>query len=223
MEPGIKKLTEAVKRDCREGQGCFNPNGCDHEFIRHVPETDPSMIRLGQKTKCIKVSKYTHKYCDKYKWILDRAEEYAEALGVTRDDVLNGWEKYRNYWYMNYYQDSKQPSLKGDQKVIKIADWLKELRSRFGEDDEDWKFVCPSCGHVQSVADFKAIGVDGTKAYYECISRYKNIDGKTNKKACKYTLCGLFVLDHDTVISNEFLPVNVFKMADVPGESKHTD
>lgn len=56
MEPGIKKLTEAVKRDCREGQGCFNPNGCDHEFIRHVPETDPSMIRLGQKTKCIKVS-----------------------------------------------------------------------------------------------------------------------------------------------------------------------
>lgn len=33
MEPGIKKLTEAVKRDCREGQGCFNPNGCDHEFL----------------------------------------------------------------------------------------------------------------------------------------------------------------------------------------------
>lgn len=33
MEPGIKKLTEAVKRDCREGQGCFNPNGCDHEFF----------------------------------------------------------------------------------------------------------------------------------------------------------------------------------------------
>lgn len=124
---------------------------------------------------------------------------------------------------MNYYQDSKQPSLKGDQKVIKIADWLKELRSRFGEDDEEWKFVCPSCGHVQSVADFKAIGVDGNKAYYECISRYKNIDGKTNKKPCKYTLCGLFVLDHDTVINNEFLPVNVFKMADAPGESKHTD
>lgn len=124
---------------------------------------------------------------------------------------------------MNYYQDSKQPSLKGDQKVIKIADWLKELRSRFGEDDEEWKFVCPSCGHVQSVADFNAIGVDGNKAYYECISRYKYIDGKTNKKACKYTLCGLFVLDHDTVINNEFLPVNVFKMADAPGESKHTD
>lgn len=66
---------------------------------------------------------------------------------------------------MNYYQDLKQPSLKGDQKVIKFADWLKELRSRFGEDDEEWKFVCPSCGHVQSVADFKAIGVDGNKAY----------------------------------------------------------
>lgn len=54
MEPGIKKLTEAVKRDCREGQGCFNPNGCDHEFIRHVPETDPSMIRLGQKPSVLK-------------------------------------------------------------------------------------------------------------------------------------------------------------------------
>lgn len=83
MEPGIKKLTEAVKRDCREGQGCFNPNGCDHEFIRHVPETDPSMIRLGQKTKCIKVSKCAHKYCDKYKWVLDRAEEYAKVCIET--------------------------------------------------------------------------------------------------------------------------------------------
>lgn len=122
------------------GQGCFNPNGCDH------------------------------KYCDKYKWVLDRAAEYAEALGVTRDEVLCACEENRNYCYMNYYQDCNQPSLKGTQKVIKVADWLKELESRFGEDSEDWKFVCPSCGHVQSVADFKAIGVDGNKAYCECIA-----------------------------------------------------
>lgn len=205
------------------GQGCFNPNGCDHEFFRHVPETDPHLLEIGVKTKCIKVSKCDHKYCDKYKFVLDRAAEYAEALGVTRDEVLCAWEENRNYCYMNYYQDCNQPSLKGTQKVIKVADWLKELKSRFGEDSEDWKFVCPSCGHVQSVADFKAIGVDGNKAYCECISRYKNIDGKTDKKACKYTICGLFLLDHDTVITNVFLPVNVFKMADKPNHRKEEE
>lgn len=214
METGLKKLTEAVKRDCRKGQRCFNPNGCDHEFIRHVPETNPICLSMGIKTKCIKMSKCTHKYCDKYKWILDRAEEYAEVLGISRDEVLNGWEKHRDYWYMNYYQDSKQPSLKGEQNIMKVDDWMEELKSRFGDDFDNFKFVCPSCGHIQSVADFIAIGVDGNKAYCECISRYKDMDGKNNKKACKYTIAGLFLLDHDTVIDRDYMPINVFKMAE---------
>lgn len=214
METGLKKLTKAVKRDCRKGQGCFNPNGCDHEFIRHVPETNPISLKMGIKTKCLKVSKCTHKYCDKYKWILDRAEEYAEVLGVSRDEVLNAWEQNRNYWYMNYYQESTFPSIKSDQKVMKAHDYMKELKSRFGDNPEDWKFVCPSCGHVQSIGDFLTIGVDSNKAYCECISRYKDIDGKTDKKACKYTIAGLFLLDHDTIIGRDYMTINVFKMAE---------
>ena len=49
--------------------------------------------------------KCSHKYCDKFKWVIDRAKAYGEATGLNWEDVLDGWETDRNYWYMNYYQD----------------------------------------------------------------------------------------------------------------------
>lgn len=63
MRTGLERLIEDVKKDCQEG--CFNMNGCDHEFSKILPETDPKMKNLGITKKCVKVSKCTHKYCDK--------------------------------------------------------------------------------------------------------------------------------------------------------------
>lgn len=31
---GIDKLIAAVKEDCANGQGCFNPDGCNQELYR---------------------------------------------------------------------------------------------------------------------------------------------------------------------------------------------
>lgn len=105
MSKGLEKLIEAVKKDCNEGNGCFNMDGCDYEFYRTVKQDDPKMIEFGFTEKCIRVSKCTHKYCDKLKWVIERAQQYADALGVTRDEVIDAWENERDYWYMNYYQE----------------------------------------------------------------------------------------------------------------------
>jgi hypothetical protein len=36
------------------------------------------------------------------------------------------------------------------------ADWLDELRRRFGDSPSGWAFTCPHCGDVATGADFKA-------------------------------------------------------------------
>lgn len=210
---GIDKLIAAVKEDCANGQGCFNPDGCNQELYRYEDETDPKLIERGIKKRCVRLSKCNHKYCDKFKWALDRADQYAKMLCVTRDEVLDAWEIRRNYWYMNYYQECNQPSLKGSHKVVKVEDWLQELRERFGPNSDDWKFVCPSCGHVQSLADFKAVGQDPNLAYQCCIGRYTGSDDHSGKNGCKYTINGLIALNTLTVVSREFIPTKVFDIA----------
>ena len=108
MEKGIKSFKEAVLQDTKAGENCFNENGCDHEFYRIVPQDNPKLMKYS-KTSCIHVSKCSHKYCDKYKWVLERAQAYADKTGKTPEEVIAIWEKNRSYWYMNYYQEGKQP------------------------------------------------------------------------------------------------------------------
>ena len=113
---GYKKLSKSVKYDCDKVEKCFNPNGCDKETI-----------------KCF------HHYCDKFKWILERVKHYAEKTGLTEIEILNSWEKRRDYWYMNYYQDANQPKIKGD--VVKIFNTKKELQESLNGKG----FRCPNC------------------------------------------------------------------------------
>lgn len=214
MKKGIESLTEDVKKDCSEGQGCFNPNGCDHEFYRTEPQSNPALFKLGMTTQCRQVSKCSHKYCDKFKWTLDRAQQYADALGVSRDEVIQAWEENRTYCYNNYYQECHQPALDGKSRVIKLSDWLEELKARFGENPDNWKFVCPSCGHVQSVGDFKEAGADPQRAYINCIGRVTGSNDPSGKDGCNYTVNGLISLNKTTVISDKYLPVKVFEMED---------
>lgn len=211
MRTGLERLIEDVKKDCQEG--CFNMNGCDHEFSKIIPETDPKMKNLGLTKKCVKVSKCTHRYCDKLKWILDRAYQYADAIGVSRDEVIDKWEAGRNYWYMNYYQECNQPALDGKTKVVKIKDWHKELIARFGKNHKDWKFICPACGHIQSISDFMEIDIDPNYAYSNCIGRHTGRNDKTGKEGCNYTINGLISLNKTTVINENYIPVKVFEMA----------
>lgn len=74
-----------------------------------------------------------------------------------------------------------------DQKKDYTAEqWLAEGKHRFGEDFEDWKFVCPKCGNVASGMEFKALGADINVIYTECIGRYDK------NKGCDWAAYGLF-------------------------------
>lgn len=139
---GYEKLTETVKRDCSEGDNCFNENGCDKE-----------------QSHCF------HKYCNKFKWIIDRAKHYEARLGIPWMEILNSWEEDRNYWYMNYYQDSNQPLIESDN--VFVFESAEEMHEKVGN-----KFICPHCQEISTDP-------------YECNSG-KEVDGKV----CDWTSYG---------------------------------
>lgn len=118
---GYESLKQSVIKDCERDGDCqtFNPNGCDKEHCT-----------------CF------HRYCDKFKWVIDRADQYAKKLGLDRDEVLTGWERYRKYWYMNYYQDYNYPDL--EKEDIRVFDTMKDSAVSF----EKKGFICPHCGKI---------------------------------------------------------------------------
>ena len=120
---GREKLKKSVIKDCIDGENCFNQDGCD---------------KTGY-TKC------SHRYCNTYKWALDRAKYYADATGLSVDEILDLWEENRSYWYMNYYQDSRQPLITdGKVRVFSNVDEF------LGSIDRDKGFRCPKCSGQSS-------------------------------------------------------------------------
>lgn len=122
-EDGIVKLKEAVIKDI-DDKGTFNANGCN---------------------KCVKTC--FHPYCDKFKWVLDRAALYAKAFEIPVEAIINKWESQRDYWYMNYYQDSSQPIPEASGK-FRIFETIEDLLKSVG----NVGFRCPSCNQRSSDA-----------------------------------------------------------------------
>ena len=94
-------------------------------------------------------------------------------------------------------------------KKITHADWLAEGERLFGEDARDWKFVCVSCGTVQSAREFDAAGVRpcGRELGFSCIGRF------TSKLGCDWTLGGLLTIHTKEVIGDDGKPTPVFEWA----------
>jgi hypothetical protein len=164
---GYEKLKAAVERDCNEGEGCFNPDGCNKEFTVMVPAE--GVMKKYTPMVCKVNTKCFHKYCDKFKWVIDRAKHYGEKLGLNWEDILDSWEADRNYWYMNYYQDCNQPEIKGDK--VRVFESVGEMRKAIGKKG----FWCPACGGV-------------SKDPYACNSGLEMSKGKV----CDWKVFGLF-------------------------------
>lgn len=168
MSKGYESLVEAVKRDCAHGEGCFNPNGCDKEFFITVPEDNPE-LRKYFKTACKHNVKCFHNYCDKFKWVIDRAKHYGEKLNIPWESILDSWEEMRSYSWNNYYQEANQPEIKhGKVKVFETVDDLTNSFNGLG-------FRCPRCNGVSS-------------SPYECDSGKEIESGKK----CDWKVYGLF-------------------------------
>lgn len=185
MKKGIESLREAIKNSCKTGENCFNESGCDRKG--HI--------------KCF------HKYCDKYAWIIDRAKTYANCFNLDYEEILAKWEEARNYNVMNYYQECNQPKL-DNPKVITLEQWNNKGRSLFGDDKMKWKFVCPVCKNIQTPEDLKKAGANHVDVLQECVGRYDKTKG------CDYAAYGLFKRTNTKVISEHFVPTDMFDFAE---------
>lgn len=126
---------------------------------------------------------------------------------------------------------SDNRSIEGPElKEIPVKDWLAEGERLFGTDRKLWKWKCPNCGHVQSMADFielrekKVSEVDPSTAYFSCIGRFDSripekdvgtIFDKIKKNPCNYTLGGLFCFANTFVIHESGERIPVFEFAEV--------
>jgi len=104
---------------------------------------------------------------------------------------------------------------KKDAKRITHAEWIAEAERKFGKDAMKWAFKCPSCGHVMTVADYKAAGATEGQVGFNCIGRHAGgedvveIFEKDKGQGCNYTQGGFFTLapvivEHDGVDSPVF-------------------
>jgi hypothetical protein len=110
-----------------------------------------------------------HDYRGKLAWVTSRAEHYARIAGLRPTDVLDAWERDRDYWYMNYYQDCNQPEIEGD--AVRVFDTPEDARLAVGASG----FRCPACGGV-------------SKSPYECDTGLDMHPGET----CDWKSYGLF-------------------------------
>lgn len=80
------------------------------------------------------------------------------------------------------------------------AEWKAEGRKRFGPDLMKWKFICPACGHVASVQDYRDAGAPINTVAFSCIGRYlkgeqRKAFGERGKGPCDYAGGGLIGLN----------------------------
>ena len=100
-----------------------------------------------------------HDYRKKFQWALDRAKHDAEKLNMEAADILDAWEKSRDYWYMNYYQNCNQPEIAAGK--VRVFEKAEDLRAAIGKNG----FRCPKCGGVSSSPyECKAKAPEGCKA-----------------------------------------------------------
>ena len=93
--------------------------------------------------------------------------------------------------------------------VMKKRAWVAKGKRLFGTDPMKWRFVCPSCGHIQAVEDFKPYkdqGATPDTARFNCIGRYDG-HGDTvmcsGKSPCNYTSGGLICLAPVKVVDGD--------------------
>lgn len=53
-----------------------------------------------------------------------------------------------------------------------VEEWRAEAIRRFGEDERQWRFVCPCCGHVACAADYKRAGAPSGAVGFSCVGRW---------------------------------------------------
>lgn len=113
-----------------------------------------------------------------------------------------------------------------DEKKTWTQDELAaEALRRFGENPENWAFICPRCGDVAVAQDFRDANSDPNRIGRECIGRHRgalrglaNTTGKGQAdRGCDWAAYGLFrgpwsiQIDDRTIYSFRLAPAPVLE------------
>lgn len=98
-------------------------------------------------------------------------------------------------------------------------EWIAEGERRFGPDPLRWRFVCPACGHVATVEDWKRVGATDETVAFSCIGRWQTSPpraafGGKGPGPCDYAGGGLFRLNPQPVTAGEGGVIHVFAFAE---------
>lgn len=93
--------------------------------------------------------------------------------------------------------------LQPSQRTFSSQDeWKKEAVRLFGKDSMKWKFICPSCGHIATVQDWKDAGAPASTIAFSCVGRWlgkKEEAFQKGKSPCNYAGNGLFRINPVTI------------------------
>lgn len=111
-------------------------------------------------------------------------------------------------------------------RTITCEEWKAEGAALFGDNQMDWRFVCPVCHHVASVADWYSLGAAGkSMVAFSCVGRLnagssEAFSGKPGP--CNYAGGGLFGMNPVTVILEDNERTRVFEF-DKPKKEVYSD
>ena len=99
------------------------------------------------------------------------------------------------------------------------AEWMAEGERRFGPNQMEWRFACPSCGHVASVQDWKDAGASTRQVAFSCVGRYlpeqAEAFGGTGLGPCNYAGGGLIGLNPVLIV--DVVGMRIFAFAEKEG------
>ena len=114
------------------------------------------------------------------------------------------------------------------QETYTLSEWRAKAIELFGEDFMKWKFVCPICGHVATVQDWKDAGAPAKSAAFSCVGRWVGANpeivkgdigpnGIKGKGPCNYAGGGLFQLNPIVVVDPDGHEMKAFAFAEPNG------
>ncbi len=105
-----------------------------------------------------------------------------------------------------------------DARVRRVTyeEWVIEAEALFGSDALKWRFVCPSCGHVASVQDWKDAGAPEDAVAFSCVGRWlpSRSEGFGKGAPCNYAGGGLFRLNPVSVAMSDGRVHETFEFAE---------
>jgi len=90
-------------------------------YMHDVQKGVDRKVNYGHYPICPKETLYA-----RFQWVIKRAQHYAHATGEPIEKVLNRWEAERDYWWLNYYQEVRQPKIPKGPKLPNMG--LQGLR-----------------------------------------------------------------------------------------------